>query len=50
MHQSVVVLPHWFVTGDREGRWSVTMQLNLDTRRAESRVAPPLIQAAGVGV
>jgi alpha-amylase len=50
VHQSAAVQPHWFVTGDRDGRWSVTMQLQLDTRRAESRIAPPLAQAAAVGV
>jgi alpha-amylase len=50
VHQSTAVLPHWFVTGDRDGRWSVTMQLQLDTRRAESRVAPPIAKAAAVGV
>ncbi len=51
VHQSTAVLPHWFVTGDRDGRWSVTMQLNLDTRRAENRVASPHISAAAaVGV
>ena len=49
VHQSVAVQPHWFVTGDREGRWSVTMQLKLDTRRAESRVAPPLGQSGRGG-
>ena len=37
VHQSVAVLPHWLVTADRDGRWSVTMQLSLDTARADSR-------------
>jgi alpha-amylase len=37
VHQSVAVLPHWTVEGDDDGRWSVTMQLSLDTSRAESR-------------
>ena len=37
VHQSVVVLPHWLVEADKEGRWSVTMQMSLDTTRAESR-------------
>ena len=37
VHQSVVVLPHWQVEADREGRWSVTMQMSLDTTRAENR-------------
>ena len=50
VHQSTAVQPHWYVTGDRDGRWSVTMQLSLDTRRAESRVAPPLIAAAAVTI
>jgi alpha-amylase len=35
IHQSVAVLPHWLVEADKEGRWSVTMQLSLDTSRAE---------------
>jgi 4-alpha-glucanotransferase len=38
VHQSVCVLPHWFVTADADGRWSVTMAITLDTSRAESRV------------
>ncbi|MEN6450303.1 MAG: alpha-amylase/4-alpha-glucanotransferase domain-containing protein [Thermoguttaceae bacterium] len=37
VHQSVAVLPHWIVEADKEGRWSVTMQLSLDTTRAENR-------------
>jgi len=41
VHQSVCVVPHWFLTPDAEGRWSVTMSLALDTSRAESRQAAP---------
>jgi len=37
VHQSVAVLPHWIVEADKEGRWSVTMQLSLDTSRAEAK-------------
>ncbi len=37
VHQSVVVMPHWLVEADKEGRWSVTMQMSLDTTRAENR-------------
>jgi alpha-amylase len=37
VHQSVVVLPHWFVRGDQDGRWSVTMSLDIDTRAAQTR-------------
>ena len=37
VHQSVVVMPHWLVEADKEGRWSVTMQMSLDTARAEHR-------------
>jgi 4-alpha-glucanotransferase len=36
IHQSVVVMPHWTVEADKEGRWSVTMQMSLDTTRAEN--------------
>jgi len=37
VHQSVVVMPHWLVEADKDGRWSVTMHLSLDTALAESR-------------
>ena len=37
VHQSVAVQPHWHVQGDSEGRWSVSIQLTLDTALAESR-------------
>jgi 4-alpha-glucanotransferase len=48
VHQSAVVQPHWFVTGDRDGRWSVTLQLSLDTSRAEGRVAERVARAVAV--
>ena len=38
VHQSIVVMPHWHVVGDASGRWSVTMQLVIDTSQAESRM------------
>ncbi|HTN77768.1 MAG TPA: alpha-amylase/4-alpha-glucanotransferase domain-containing protein, partial [Pirellulaceae bacterium] len=38
VHQSVAVLPHWYVRGDSEGRWSVTMTLTADTTLAERRM------------
>jgi alpha-amylase len=38
VHQSVLVQPHWHVTGDKDGRWSVAMKLAVDTRLAESRI------------
>jgi len=31
IHQSVVVQPHWIVSGDAQGRWSVTMTLAIHT-------------------
>jgi len=45
VHQSVVVLPHWLMTADAEGRWSVTLHLALDTGRAESRAEQPALAA-----
>ncbi len=39
VHQSVVVLPHWYIMADQEGRWSTTMTLTLDTSLAERRRA-----------
>jgi alpha-amylase len=37
VHQSVVVLPHWYVTAGADGRWSATMTLAIDTTAAERR-------------
>jgi alpha-amylase len=39
VHQSVVVHPHWYITADRDGRWSTTMTLIADTSAAERRRA-----------
>ena len=39
VHQSVVVQPHWYATGDAHGRWAVTMTLSLDTTAAAQRSA-----------
>jgi alpha-amylase len=36
VHQSVVVMPHWIVTPDAAGRWSVTLRLALG--RASARI------------
>jgi alpha-amylase len=37
VHQSVVVVPHWQVLPDADGRWQVTLQLAMDTSAAEAR-------------
>lgn len=47
VHQSVALVPHWYVTPDAEGRWSVTMRLSLDTSMAESRMQE--VEALAVG-
>lgn len=49
VHQQVVVMPHWIVGADAEGRWAVTMRLDCDTSLAESRMAEGAAVAAGVG-
>ncbi|MEQ8787953.1 MAG: DUF1926 domain-containing protein [Pirellulaceae bacterium] len=38
VHQSVAVLPHWHVTGDADGRWSVTLTLRADCTLARQRI------------
>jgi alpha-amylase len=40
VHQSTAVQPHWFVTPDHDGRWMVSIEIALDTSRAESRLEP----------
>jgi alpha-amylase len=37
VHQSVVVLPHWFVTAGSDGRWNVSLTMAIDTSAAEER-------------
>jgi alpha-amylase len=37
VHQSVVVQPHWWIEAGRDGRWSTTMTLAIDTSMAEKR-------------
>ncbi|MGI9454908.1 MAG: alpha-amylase/4-alpha-glucanotransferase domain-containing protein, partial [Aeoliella sp.] len=39
VHQSVVVLPHWILQADKQGRWSVKFRLTIDTSLAEQRMA-----------
>ncbi len=39
VHQSVMVLPHWILQADEQGRWSVKLRLAIDTSIAESRMA-----------
>jgi alpha-amylase len=48
VHQSVVVQPHWYIQGDADGRWSITMRLSCDTTLAESRMQPPAAGPANV--
>jgi alpha-amylase len=44
VHQSVVVHPHWFIVAGRDGRWTATMTLAIDTSAAEKR-RPALAEA-----
>ena len=46
VHQSVAVLPHWYIQADADGRWSVTMTLSIDTALAESRMDRVALAAA----
>lgn len=46
VHQSIAVLPHWQVVGDAHGRWTVSMQLGIDTSLAESRYEREAVAAA----
>ncbi len=45
VHQSVVVQPHWLVTADADGRWSVTIHCRWTPRRAEARNDRPAAAA-----
>ena len=47
VHQSVAVIPHWHITPDQDGRWSVAMRLAVDTSMAEQRMETSSAVAAG---
>jgi hypothetical protein len=46
VHQSVAVVPHWHVRPDKQGRWSVTLQLAINTSRAENHLEEKVVAAA----
>ncbi len=48
VHQSVCVQPHWHIQGDADGRWSVAIQLTLDTSAAETRLQSETVEKAPV--
>ena len=47
VHQSTVVQPHWYIDADEEGRWSVAIDLTIDTAQAERRSAQAATATAG---
>ncbi|MFO0941840.1 MAG: alpha-amylase/4-alpha-glucanotransferase domain-containing protein [Pirellulales bacterium] len=44
VHQSVSLQPHWFISGDREGKWSMQMQVQIAKRHQPLVLAPHIIQ------
>jgi hypothetical protein len=36
-------MPHWIIQAGADGRWSVTMNLAIDTSRAERRMDRPAV-------
>ncbi len=42
VHQSLVLQPHWFLQGDAEGKWTTTMELQIQTTKS----ATPFFSAA----
>lgn len=46
VHQSVVVMPHWRVLADEQGRWSVRILMSIDTSLAERRMEKPALVGA----
>ncbi|MBN2474529.1 MAG: DUF1926 domain-containing protein [Pirellulales bacterium] len=43
VHQSVVVLPHWLVKADKNGRWGVVMEMAIDTHRAKNHLEDEVV-------
>jgi alpha-amylase len=46
VHQSVAVVPHWHLTPDANGCWSVTIRLAVDTTMAEQRMGETPVAAS----
>lgn len=46
VHQSVSVQPHWWISGDREGKWSMQMQIQIAKRHQPQAVTHNIVQAA----
>ena len=45
VHQSVCVLPHWFITGDADGKWSVSLEVVFAAEHApNARVSSELVR------
>ena len=42
VHQSVVVMPHWLIECDAQGKWGVTMRLSLQStnQQIEQQINP----------
>lgn len=45
VHQSVCVMPHWLITGDRAGRWGVAMDLVLTNEHSIRETAMTLSES-----
>lgn len=40
VHQSLCVLPHWIIQGDRDGTWSLQMQINIESGNSPKLLVP----------
>lgn len=45
VHQSICIQPHWLITGDREGKWTLQMQLAVAKRHQPCPIAPLVIDS-----
>jgi 4-alpha-glucanotransferase len=44
VHQSVCVMPHWLIQGERDGTWKLQMTMNVSLRKQPTILAPTTIQ------
>ena len=47
VYQSVAVIPHWHVRADARRRWEVTLNLDIDTSRAENHHEDKVVAVTG---
>jgi alpha-amylase len=50
VHQSISLQPHWLIQGDREGRWSMQMKIDVVRRHQPALAASQIMSTQLTGL